>query len=74
MAKEIFPSSYKCDCGHQSDFGENTIREIKNMSRYKKVRISDSEKKSHTIVFYNKKAIEMICPKLGNQKIIYNIK
>ncbi len=30
--KEIFPSSYECDCGHQSLFCENTIREAKAMS------------------------------------------
>ena len=27
MPKEIYPSSYLCDCGHQSDFFENTIKE-----------------------------------------------
>ena len=43
MPKEIFPSSYECDCGHQSHFSENTIREIKAMSRKKKVRLGDSE-------------------------------
>jgi hypothetical protein len=36
MPKEIFPSSYKCDCGHRSEFSENTIRG-KAMSRKKKV-------------------------------------
>jgi hypothetical protein len=25
MPKEIFPSSFECDCGHQSDFFENTV-------------------------------------------------
>ena len=41
MPKEIFPSSYECDCGHQSHFSENTIRGIKAMSRRKKVRLGD---------------------------------
>ena len=41
MPKEIFPSSYECDCGHQSHFFENTIREMKAMSRKKKVRLLD---------------------------------
>jgi hypothetical protein len=36
MPKEIFPSSYECDCGHRLDFCENTIREIKAMSRKEK--------------------------------------
>jgi hypothetical protein len=35
MPKEIFPSSYECDCGHQSHFFENTIREAKAMSHKK---------------------------------------
>jgi hypothetical protein len=47
MRKEIFPSSYECDCGHQSHFFENTIREIKAMSRKKKVRIGDSATDEH---------------------------
>jgi len=41
MPKEIYPSSYECDCGHQSHFFENTSREIKAMSREKKVRLGD---------------------------------
>ena len=47
MPKEIFPSSYECDCGHQSHFFENTIREIKAMSRKKKVRLGDSAADEH---------------------------
>ena len=52
MPKEIFPSSYLCDCGHQSDFFENTIREAKAMSQKKKVYLADSAPEEHTIVFY----------------------
>ena len=62
MPKEIFPSSYLCDCGHQSDFFENTIREIKAMSRKKKVRLGDSDKPEHTIVFHKGEMIDIICP------------
>ncbi len=65
MAKEIFPSSFECDCGHQSNFFENTINEIKRMSKNKKVRLRDSEDNEHTIIFYRGKAVEVICPKLG---------
>ena len=25
MPKEIFPSSFECDCGHESDFSERTV-------------------------------------------------
>ncbi len=27
MPKEIFPSSYVCDCGHESHFFENTVKD-----------------------------------------------
>lgn len=63
MPKEIFPSSYLCDCGHQSDFFENTIREAKAMSQRKKVYLADSAPEEHTIVFYRGKMVEIQCPK-----------
>ena len=62
MPKEIFPSSYECDCGHQSDFCENTIREIKAMSLRKRIYLGDSERDEHTIVFYRGEMIDIICP------------
>ena len=49
MSKELFPSPYLCDCGHQSDFFENTIRDIKAMSQKKKVYLADSALEEHTI-------------------------
>src|SRR6266568_9002529 len=63
MPKEIFPSSFVCDCGHQSDFFENTIREMKAMSQKKKVYLADSAPEEHTIVFYRGKLVEIQCPK-----------
>src|SRR5215831_2635587 len=63
MPKEIFPSSYLCDCGHQSDFFENTIREAKAMSQTKRVYLADSAPEEHTIVFYRGKLVEIQCPK-----------
>jgi hypothetical protein len=63
MPKEIFPSSYECDCGHQSHFFENTIREAKAMSYKKKVYLGDSASDEHTIVFYKGKMVDIICPK-----------
>ena len=62
MAKEIFPSSFECDCGHQSDFFENPVREMKAMSQ-KKVYLADSAPEEHTIVFYRGKLVEIQCPK-----------
>ena len=63
MPKEIFPSSYLCDCGHQSDFFENTIREAKAMSQKKKVYLADSAPEEHTIVFYRGRMVE-VAPQL----------
>jgi hypothetical protein len=63
MPEETFPSSYLCDCGHQSDFFENTIREAKSMSFKKRIYLSDSEQEEHTIVFYKGKMVDIICPK-----------
>ena len=57
MPKEIFPSSFQCDCGHQSDFFENTVREMKAMSQKKKVYLADSAPEEHTIVFYRGKMV-----------------
>jgi len=65
MTKELFPSSYECDCGHESHFFENTIKEMKRMSKKKEVRLGDSTEDEHTIIFYKGKAVEIICPKLG---------
>ncbi|MBK7200103.1 hypothetical protein [Candidatus Amarolinea dominans] len=65
MPKEIYPSSYQCDCGHQSDFFENTIREAKKMSHKKKIYLGDSESDEHTIVFYKGEMVEIICPRAG---------
>ncbi len=56
MAKEIFPSSYKCDCGYECHFFESTIEEMKKMSKKKQVRLCDSEDAEHTIVFVRGKA------------------
>jgi len=62
MPKEIFPSSYLCDCGHQSDFLENTVREVKAMSHRRRIYLEDSEPDEHTIVFYKGEMVEVICP------------
>ena len=67
MPKEIFPSSYECDCGHVSHFFENTVRECKQESMRKKIRLLDSEKEEHTIVFYRGKMVDIICPKRAEE-------
>src|SRR5712691_7321525 len=63
MPKEIFPSSFECDCGHQSDFFENTVRDMKAMSQKKKVYLADSAPEEHTMVFHRGKLVEIQCPK-----------
>jgi hypothetical protein len=62
MPKEIFPSSFACDCGHQSDFSERTVRELKAMSQKKRVYLADSAPEEHTIVFYRGKMVAIQCP------------
>jgi len=62
MAIELFPSSFRCDCGQELDFFENTIRDIKKMSKKKRVRLGEGK---HTVVFYKGEAVEIFCPKLG---------
>jgi predicted nucleotidyltransferase len=64
MAIELYPSSFRCDCGHESDFSENTVKEMKKMSKKTRVRLSGDDNK-HTIIFYKGEAKEVICPKLG---------
>jgi hypothetical protein len=69
MAIELIPSSFRCDCGHESDFFEDTVREMEKMSKNKKVELGDAEEAEHTVVFYKGKAVEIKCPKLGICKI-----
>ena len=68
MPEEIFPSSYQCDCGHQSHFFENTIREAKAMSQKRTVRLGDSEAEEHTIVFEHGRMVNILCPKANVQQ------
>lgn len=63
MPKAIFPSSFACDCGHQSHFFEHTVRELKAMSQKKMVYLADSAPEEHTIVFHRGKLVEIQCPK-----------
>jgi hypothetical protein len=62
MSKEIFPSSYECDCGHQSHFSEGTVNAMKEMSRKKEVRLGDAAPDEHVIVFHRGEMVEIRCP------------
>jgi hypothetical protein len=70
MALHLFPSSYRCDCGHQSDFCVNTIKEISQMSRKRKQHLADSTNEEHTIEFSDGKAVVVLCPRLGRRRIM----
>ena len=61
MATEIFPSSFRCDCGQELNFFESTIQKKKKMRKKKKVRLGENQ---HTIVFDMGKTTEIFCPKL----------
>ena len=50
MAKEIFPSSFKCDCRRELDFFERTVREMEKMSRRKRVHLGDGTKDEHNLL------------------------
>ena len=67
MALLVYPSSFKCDCGHESDFSETTVKELKDLSyRSRKAQaLSDSGKNEHCIVFRNGTAVTVVCPDLG---------
>ena len=68
MPKEIDLSSYECDCGHQSHFFANTIKEAKAMSQRRTVRLGDSEADEHTIVFKHGNLVDILCPKTDSQQ------
>jgi hypothetical protein len=72
MARLLIPSSFECDCGHQSHFCEGTVREMEAGSRRgrKVIHLLDSEADEHAIEFRNGRAMAVICPKLGRRKIM----
>jgi hypothetical protein len=71
MARLLFPSSFECDCGHQSHFFENTVREVAENSRrrHKRYQLLDSEREEHAVEFEEGRAIAVICPKLGRRPV-----
>ncbi len=73
MPKEIFPSSFECDCEHQLDFCEGTVNEMKRKSRSKEVRLGDAHgSQEHFIVFRDGKMVDIQCPKQRQKKIARN--
>ena len=69
MPREIYPSSFECDCGCQSDFCEGTVNEMKRMSLTKEVRLGDGPgPDEHFIVFRGGKMVDIRCPKHGKKE------
>jgi len=62
MPKEIYPSSYECDCGHQVHFFENTVTEMKRISYRRRTSIGEGNDR-HTVIFDNGRMVGMYCPK-----------
>lgn len=71
MAVYIVPSSYRCDCGHESDFFERTIyaMEADSRKRKKPIRLGDSTENEHFIEFAGGEAVAVLCPTLGRREI-----
>jgi hypothetical protein len=72
MPKEIFFSSYLCDCGHQIDFCENTVDEVKQKSKRKRqwlIETCNDPAEEHVIIFDGGKMVDILCPEdSGRQK------
>jgi len=69
MAVHLYPSSYRCDCGHESHFTEGTVREMRQKSQRKRQLLEDSEADQHLIEFEHGQAVAVICPRLGRRAI-----
>jgi len=65
MAVVIYPSSFRCDCGHESHFCEGTVRELETISRRKRQLLGDSCSPEHDIEFEGGRAVAVLCPELG---------
>jgi hypothetical protein len=71
MPKEIFFSSYLCDCGHQIDFSENTVDEIKQKSKRKRqwlIETRNDPGNEHVVIFSGGKMIDILCPREGHRQ------
>jgi len=67
MPKEIYPSSYICDCGYRCSFCESTINELKTASmKRKQALIADEE--LHEVIFDHGGIIAVYCPRENTSK------
>ena len=63
MPKEIFPSSFECDCGHQAHCSARTVRAMPAVSQKKKVHLGEAAPEEHTMVFHHGEMVEIRGPK-----------
>jgi hypothetical protein len=69
MPKELYPSSYECDCGYIAHFFENTVKEVKKLSQAKRQWLADgTETEKHIVVFENGSMTMMLCPRDGRHE------
>jgi hypothetical protein len=71
MPKEILFSSYLCDCGHEIDFSENTVNEVKQKSKRKRqwlIETCDDPAEEHVIIFDGGKMVDILCPVEGRRQ------
>ena len=71
MPKEIFCSSYLCDCGHPIDFFENTVREVKQKSIRKRqglVETCEDPSAEHVVVFEGGQMVDVLCSDAGRRE------
>jgi hypothetical protein len=67
MPKEIYPSSYICDCGYRCEFSGNTINELKAASmKRKQALIADDG--LHEVIFDHGGMIAVCCPRENSSK------
>lgn len=62
MPKEIYPSSYVCDCGYQCDFSENTVNEIRAASMKRKQALIAYDGLNE-VIFDHGRMIVLFCPR-----------
>ena len=69
MAVHLYPSSYRCDCGHESHFSEGTVREMERKSQGKRQLLMDSIDDKHSIGHDCGRAVAVIHPQPGQRTI-----
>lgn len=74
MPKERFFSSYVCDCGHQIDFSQNTVGELKQKSKKKRqwlIETCSDPAEEHVVVFDRGDMVDILCPDAGARQNRY---